>query len=389
MRNKRKQKQEPELDDMDKFLYDLAKKDFKPIPKDIHDNIMKTIENLDFDEKAPTEVENKLLCKKPKFKLPLHYRIKERLGTIITKPAHAVLASFLIVSLVATGAVGAREMSDKFFGKDTVRLTNIGIANEFTFTDEMERALVQNVPLNLVQLNEDYYISIHSILLDEINFFTVFDLHSEKEITDDLKFTFRDLKISDENGNVLYDSYIETNPTINTNSGYNNIYNTSNSIRTLFFMFGNDNSQIQELNYTFSNIDIYMGKPQLNLNSDFEDIHINTESKTITIPIAKDNYNTIQKYEWDKKNSNSKYNIENAIITKTGLYITMLSPSLEITPIIKASNKFYTMSYNLPLKRSGRNNTLYLLAYNITEYQDNLVLYNNLDKNKYNLIPVN
>ena len=249
MRNKRKQKQEPELDDMDKFLYDLAKKDFKPIPKDIHDNIMKTIENLDFDEKAPTEVDNKLLCKKPKFKLPLHYRIKERLGTIITKPAHAVLASFLIVSLVATGAVGAREMSDKFFGKDTVRLTNIGIANEFTFTDEMERALVQNVPLNLVQLNEDYYISIHSILLDEINFFTVFDLHSEKEITDDLKFAFRDLKISDENGRTVYDSYIEAN--VNNNAGYNHIYNTKNSIRILFFMFGNNNSQIKKLNYFF------------------------------------------------------------------------------------------------------------------------------------------
>lgn len=387
MRNKRKQKQEPELDDMDKFLYDLAKKDFKPIPKDIHDNIMKTIENLDFDEEAPTEVENKLLCKKPKFKLPLHYRIKERLGTIITKPAHAVLASFLIVSLVATGAVGAREMSDKFFGKDTVRLTNIGIANEFTFTDEMERALVQNVPLNLVQLNEDYYISIHSILLDEINFFTVFDLHSEKEITDDLKFTFRDLKISDENGNVLYDSSLATNN--NTNKGYNHIYNTKNSIRILFFMFGNNNSKIQKLNYSFSNIDIYVGKPQLNLNPDFEDIHINTESKSISIPITKDNYNTIQKYEWDKKNSNSKYNIESAIITKTGLYITLKTPTAEICPIIRANNKFYTMSYNLPLKRIGNSEFLVLLAYNITEYQDNILLYNELDKNKYNLVPVN
>ena len=30
--------------------------------------------------------------------------------------------------------------------------------NEFIFTDEMENALVQNVPLNLIQLNDDYYI---------------------------------------------------------------------------------------------------------------------------------------------------------------------------------------------------------------------------------------
>ena len=388
MRNKRKQKQEPELDDMDKFLYDLAKKDFKPIPKDIHDNIMKTIENLDFDEKAPTEVDNKLLCKKPKFKLPLHYRIKERLGTIITKPAHAVLASFLIVSLVATGAVGAREISDKFFGKDTVRLTNIGIANEFTFTDEMERALVQNVPLNLVQLNEDYYISIHSILLDEINFFTVFDLHSEKEITDDLKFTFRDLKISDENGNVLYDSSLATNN--NTNKGYNHIYNTKNSIRILFFMFGNDNSKIQKLNYSFSNIDIYVGKPQLNLNPDFEDIHINTENKLITIPIANDNYNTIQQYTYESKSHESKYNIQKAILTKTGFYITAQCTLDALYPIIEIDNTKYMPIYNLPLKRVGVDSSLMLFAYDIKETNiNNITIYNHFNSEDYKLVPLN
>ena len=388
MRNKRKQKQEPELDDMDKFLYDLAKKDFKPIPKDIHDNIMKTIENLDFDEKAPTEVDNKLLCKKPKFKLPLHYRIKERLGTIITKPAHAVLASFLIVSLVATGAVGAREMSDKFFGKDTVRLTNIGIANEFTFTDEMERALVQNVPLNLVQLNEDYYISIHSILLDEINFFTVFDLHSEKEITDDLKFAFRDLKISDENGNVIYVSNLEANK--NNIAGYSHIYNTKNSIRTLFFMFGNNNSNIKELNFNFSDVNIHMNDPKLNLNSNFQDINITCDNKNINIPIKKDNYNTIQEYTSESENSESKYNIEKSILTKTGLYITAQCTLDALYPIIEIENTKYVPIYNLPLKRVGVDSSLMLFAYDIKETNiNNITIYNHFNSKDYKLVPVN
>lgn len=385
---KNKKKKEMELDDMDKFLYELAKKDIKPIPKEIRENIIKTIDSLDFDAEIPKKLEKEM---KQEIKIPFYYRFREKINTIVSKPAPAVLASFLLVSLVATGAVGAREMSEKFFGKDTVRLTNIGISNEFTFTEEMESALVQNVPLNLVQLNDDYYISVHSILLDEINFFTVFELHSKNEITDDLSFAINDLKISDENGNVLYDSYVENNININTNinCGYKPIYNTKNSIKLLFFMFGNNNSQIKELNFNFSNILIHKNKPNLSVTSDFKDINITCDNRNINIAISKDNYNTIQKYKWENENSNSKYNIEDVIITKTGLYITLKTPTAEISPIIKANNKFYTMLYNLPLKRSGSNGFLILLAYNITTPQDNILLYNELDKNKYNLIPIN
>lgn len=154
-------------------------------------------------------------------------------------------------------------------------------------------------------------------------------------------------------------------------------------------MFGNDNSKTKELHFNFSNIKIHMDNPKLKLNSNFQDININFDPKTITVPVTKDNYNTIQKYKWENKNCNSKYNIEDVIITKTGLYITLKTPTAEISPIIKANNKFYTMLYNLPLKRNGSNGFLILLAYNITTPQDNILLYNELDKNKYNLIPIN
>ncbi len=54
------------------------------------------------------------------------------------------------------------------FNKNHVRLDNIGIANEFIFTQEVEDALKQNVPLNLVELDDNYYINIQSVLLDEL-----------------------------------------------------------------------------------------------------------------------------------------------------------------------------------------------------------------------------
>ena len=382
---KNKKKKEMELDDMDKFLYELAQKDIKPIPKEIRENIIKTIDSLDFDAEIPNKLEKEM---KQEIKIPFYYRFREKINTIVSKPAPAVLASFLLVSLVATGAVGAREMSEKIFGKDTVRLTNIGISNEFTFTEEMESALIQNVPLNLVQLNDDYYISVHSILLDEINFFTVFELHSKKEITDDLSFAINDLKISDENGNVLYDSYLETN--INTNKGYKPIYNTNNSIKILFFMFGNDNSKIKELNFNFSNILIHKNKPELSSNSNFDDINITCDNKNINIAITKDNYNTIQEYTFKKYNSKLQYNIEKAILTKTGFYLTAKCTLDSLYPIVEINNTKYVPIYSLPLKRVGIDSSLMLFSYNIKESNINdITIYNHFNSEDFTLFPIN
>jgi len=368
-------KSETKIDPFDEILFEIAKKDKEPIPKNIHSNILKTIDELDEKEKKSyTKKDNN------SFK----FSFKEKLTTIISQPIKTLTVSCLSVVLIASSVVCARNISEKFCNKDNVRLDNIGIANEFIFTDEMENALKQNVPLNLIQLNEDYYIHIDSILLDEINFFTVFELHCKNGVTDDLRFTIRDLEISDEKGNVLYTA----NKEFNTNSikGYNHIYNTENSIKKLFFMFGNDNSEIKELNFSFSNIEIYRHDTQLNPNPEFNDIFITSEKQNIKVPITKDNYNTIQEYILKTNLTNNIYNIQQALLTGTGLYITMQSNSLEIAPLIKTNNQTYSALYRLPLKREGRNNILMLLAYNLKHNSDTISLYNNLDKNIYKLI---
>jgi len=365
-------------DKTDEFLFNLAKKDYKTVPEEIHNNIMNTIQEIYNDNELPNS---------PKKKKCFKFSFKDRLGSILTTPLKTLTLSFIAVVLVTTGVVGANKMSEKFFKKDNVRLDDIGISNEFIFTDEMEEALIQNVPLNLIKLNEDYYINVHSILLDEINFFTVFELHCKNGVTDDLRFIIRDLEIRDENNYLLYASNIEGSNY--SNKGYNHIYNTENSIKELYFMFGNNNSKIKKLNFSFSNIDIYKHNTQINSNPDFKDIHIISEKQTINIPINKDNYNTIQEYAWEKENSESTYNIEQTLLTKTGLYITIQSESLEIAPFIKVNNTTYPALYRLPLKRIGRNKILVLVTYNVREKHDIILLYNNIDKNTYKLIQKN
>jgi len=433
-----KNKNNSSMDELDKLLFSIAKKDYEPIPEHIHNNILKTIKDLEYGTtpsktsdicntckncdtpKAAESLRFKKYKKQKEYGFSFNkqekqnsygapfrerkkqkkyrvsfkerekqfgYRIpfRERFSTVITKPAYIIAIAFILVLLIASGVVGARQISEKFFKKDHVRLDNIGIANEFIFTEEMEEALKQNVPLNLVQLNDDYYISVHSILLDEINLFTVFELHCKNGVTDDLRFIIRDLKISDENGNIIYasnDELIE-----NPNKGYNNIYNTENSIRELLFMFGNDNSQIKELNFSFSDIEIYRYFKDLNPESTFEDIHIDCGEQNINVAITKDNYNTIKEYVWEKANSESKYNIEKVLLTKTGLYVMIQSQSLQFEPYIKSNSTPYLPTYMLPLKRIGSDKFQVLISYNIKEVINSLQLYNNIDKNVYNLIP--
>jgi len=368
-------------DAIDEVLFKLAKEDYKPIPENIHNNILKTIQELEENDKNS-------VVTKPKKRFGFTFDLKEKVISLLSKPTKALAFSILSVVLVTSTAVGARNISEKFLNKDTVRLDNIGIANEFIFTDEMEDALVQNVPLNLIQLNDDYYIHVDSILVDEINFFTVFELHCKNGVTDDLRFTIRDLEISDENGKVLYSSNVEIRNVVT--EGWKNIYNTENSIKELFFLLGNDNSKIKELNYSFSDIDIYKHiVKEDGSNSNFEDIHINFKDETIKLPITKNNYNTIQEYILEKDSSENTHNIEKAILTKTGLYITLKTPIKEINPLVKTDSKYYNMLYNLPLERTGLNNYLILLSYNIKNSPEVIQLYNNLDKNTYNLIQKN
>ena len=156
-------------------------------------------------------------------------------------------------------------------------------------------------------------------------------------------------------------------------------------------MFGNNNSQIKELNFNFSNIEINKVRPELNPNSDFQDINISCDNKTITVPITKDNYSTIQEYTLEKENIESKYDIEKAILTKTGFYLTAKCTLDSPAPIIEVSNEKYTPIYNLPLKRIGVDSSLMLFAYDIKEDADinNIKIYNHLNSEDYTLTPVN
>lgn len=365
------------IDSIDKILYDLAKKDYTVIPSETHNNIIETLENL--EEKARP-------CHRSRIKKIKSFSFQKKFGTVVTNPYKIFAITLLFIVLLYTSIVGARNMSDKFFNKDTLRLNDIGIANEFIFTPELEIALKQNVPLNYVELNDNYFLSVHSLLINEVYFFTVFELHSKSGVTDDLRFAIRDLVVTDENGNCLACSCDEVNTT--KNSGYHHIYNKDNSIRELFFIFGNDNSKVKELNYYFSNIKIYRYTKEKNNEFDFPDIDVAFEAKNINISITKDNYNTIQEYTFKNNSDNETYKLQKAIYTNTGLHVIAENKLEAPNPLIQIDNNVYAPTYKLPLKRVALDKTLMLYEYDISNIsRKEITLYNETNKEKYTLVP--
>ena len=360
--------------DIDKILYDLAKKDYTVIPSETHNNIIETLENL--EEKARP-------CRRTRMKKIKSFSFQRKFGTVVTSPYKIFAITMLIIAILCTGIVGARNMSDNLFNKDTLRLNDIGIANEFIFTPELEIALKQNVPLNYVKLDDNYFLSVHSLLINEVYFFTVFELHSKSGVTDDLRFAIRDLEIKDENNNCLTCLCGETS--LEKNYGYKYIYTKENSIRELLFIFGNDSSKIKELNYSFSSIKLYSHDKNLNSSSNQPDINIDFEKKIINVPITKDNYDTIKEYTL--ADNNKIYDLQKAIFTTTGLHLIVKTELNSANPLIQVDKKVYAPLYKVPLKRIGTNGVLALYDYNIKEINTNkILLCNETDKEKYELV---
>lgn len=370
-------KREPYDPFFDGIITDLAKKDYTEVSKDIHSNILKTVEKCDREN---TSSNNSIKHNKNK-----GFSFKDNFNIFVKMRLQTVSIGFLSLIIITTGAVGARQMSKTFFNKDTVKLDTIGITNEFIFTDNLEQALKQNVPLELVTLDDNYFININSVLVDEINFFVVFELHSKTNVSDDLQFCIKDLVIKDENNEQVY--YFDNEKPDSINKGYKNIYNTSNSIKQLFFMFGNDSSKLKKLNFSFSKIEIYRYNTKINdTNSKSTNVNIEFPEKNITVPLAKENYSTIQEYNLDTSNNN--FSIEKAILNNTGLYILTHTPTNIFTITLKYNDQFIKPAYQLPLKRCKNSGFQMLLVYDIKDADSTYSLYNSIDKKIYNLVPI-
>ena len=271
--------QKNNLDEIDKMLYEYFENN-----KEIPEETAKVIENT-FHKKKKS-----------------HLMIFRAVATVCT------------VFLLTTGVVFAKDIANlisQMFNLSDIDIENNGIVNAIE-----NKEYIQNVDMEYIKLDNEYGMKIDYLLIDDINLYMVFNLYSEKEVKENIRFSILDLSISDEEGNIIYSGNVEQGENkVISMGGWNNISTETNVIKELFFLMTNGIPDTEKLNIVFTKVKLYNSerpnKDNVEINSEFEykidliDKFKNREKIEYIVPEIKGN----------------EYEIKKCIATDTGLYL--------------------------------------------------------------------
>lgn len=176
----------------------------------------------------------------------------------------------------------------------------------------------QENDMEYIDLGEGYKIKLSYLLLDEMSLYLIFDLESEKDISKYDEFSILDLKIVNENGELICDAENATSYQYKRLQGEKNIEKGSNSIKQLIYMYTDGFPKSNSLNISFSKIALHKKKL------------FGTEINRLDSK-AKVTVNISEKF---KNRSYTKYianenNIRKALITETGFYAIVSLNNIE------------------------------------------------------------
>ena len=260
------------------------------------------------------------------------YKKKKHSSFNISKIAAIVLLCFTMT----TGLIFAKDIINFFseiFDLKSTNIDNSGIVDAIA-----NKNYIQNVDMDYIPIDDNYSIKVDYLMLDDLNLYLVFNLHSNKKINENYRISITDLKLTDQDGNVIYDAnnfYIDSSNTILSCSGWNRISSQNNELRELFYLITNGLYNIKTINLEFSNIIIYKEKDINNKISINKYINFNIDI------IEKFIENEI--YTFYPIEHNNNFTIEKCIVNNTGLYLLYktLDPSIDFN--FSNSNKVHQM----------------------------------------------
>lgn len=273
------------------------------------DEIEQEIFKLYYDDKYTIkEIAKKLNINTNTIKSKLK-RGRKRIKTTYQK----AIIWILVVGILTAGVVFGRDIIN--YLKEIFDLSSIGQNNDGILRAIEDKEWVQNVQMDYIGLNENYSIKVNYILMDDINMYMVFELQSRTSFNKYDRFNITDLKITDQNEDVIYDTKnvmdkqrvkAEGRKRIDVNSNYD--------IQELFYLISDDYSSISKINISFSEIVLFADSNPGNISQT-----INAETKNINIDID-DKFINRKTIEYIANDKNEEYSIEKAIITDTGFY---------------------------------------------------------------------
>ena len=294
------------------------------------DDIEQEIFRLYYDEKYTIkEIAKKLNINTNTIKSKL-----KRGRKIIKNTYQKAIIWILVVGILTTGVVFGRDIIN--YLKEIFDLSSIGQNNDGILRAIEDKEWVQNVQMDYIELNDNYSVKVNYLLMDDINMYIVFELKSKFPLDKYDRFNITDLKITDQNEDVIYDTKnvmdkqrvkAEGRKRIDINSNYD--------IQELFYLISDDYSSINGINISFSEIVLFADSNPGNISQT-----INAETKNISIDID-DKFINRETIEYITNDKNEEYSIEKAIITDTGFYSIIKTNGEKINFNLQISDNLY------------------------------------------------
>ena len=275
----------------------------------------------------------------------------------------ATIFMFILCLLVATSVIAVSIIS---YIKSLFELNSVGVDNDGVLMAIENMHWFQEVEMEYIDLGDGYKIKLEYLLMDEMNLYMVVNFESEKDISKYTDLMFPDLKVTNENNEVICDkSNIMVEQYSNITST-KTIENNNNSIRTLIYMHTDNFPISSRLDISFSRI--MLSKKSIISKNEYSDINLSANFKV-----------DLDKKFIDRKTTtylSKEKDVEKAIITETGFHAIIISEDINtIEAVLIDENGNSYMCYSAFISGSNLKNII-LANYNNMEAKELKLLVN-------------
>lgn len=259
-------------------------------------------------------------------------------GKLKIKKAYkpATIFMFILCLIIATSVIAVSIIS---YIKSLFEVNSVGIENDGVLTAIEHLDWFQEANMDYIDLGDGNKIKVEYLLMDEMNLYLVFDFTSEKDISKFSDISFPDLKILNENGDVICDEQDLFAEHYSKKTSFKLIENNKNSIKALAYMYTDSFPISKTLDISFSKI--MLSKKSILSKNNYLNIPTNANFKiNLSEKFINRDYITY-------KSNNDR--IEKAIITETGFYVLFSGNSiskLNKARLIDENGIFYDCYFN-------------------------------------------
>ena len=342
--------------------------DFDSIIEILDDSKKKIFELYYKDELTVKEISKKLNMSENTIKSELSRGRKK-----IRSSFKQVSIIIVILCLLVTTSVIA--ISIISYIKSLFDLNSVGAKNDGVLIAIENLDWYQQVDMSYIDLGNGYKIKFDYLLIDEMNLYLVLDFESENDISKFKNISLNDLKIVNENNEVICDRENVLSDQTRKILGDKLIENDSHHMKSLIYMYTDAFPISKSLDISFSEITLYTKNTRNVINYDTH-LQIDLSEKFI---------NRKNIYYASKENT-----VKKAIITETGFYAIIETNNidgLKINLLDEHGNIYNCYSHPL-LSYNESNNLEYMVIANFNN-SDNEILKLVISDNEIELIKDN